>query len=149
MKTFVIRHCRAAATSFVIAAAALAAAADPAPIDESVSPDELCRRANDGDMYAFADDFLLEREAKKNGFATAWAFVHEGLAPPTDTDARAFWNGLREDYPNAPSEDARERFLLLDWQPRFAERRDKLLVALREAATIQYAATVVCAPANP
>ena len=30
MKTFVIRHCRAAATSFVIAAAALAAAADPA-----------------------------------------------------------------------------------------------------------------------
>ena len=30
MNTFVIRHCRAAATSFVIAAAAFAAAADPA-----------------------------------------------------------------------------------------------------------------------
>ena len=89
---------------------------------------------------AFADDFLLEREAKKNGFATAWAFVHAGLDPPADPDARAFWNGLREDYPNAPSDDARERFLLLDWQTRFAERRDKLLVALREAATIQYAA---------
>ena len=89
---------------------------------------------------AFADDFLLEREAKKHGFATAWAFVHEGLDPPADPDARAFWNGLREGYPNAPSDDARKRFLLLDWQTRFAERRDKLLVALREAATIQYAA---------
>ena len=198
--------------SLLLPLLALAAAADPAPVDESVSSAELCRRADDGDMYAFqalrtrafkgddeamslyfwktddwwrgssffpvtirsvepetgyptdhafgkavcedetpavtvdgevvatrgevaraairlhrptalvaaafADDFLLEREAKKNGVATAWAFVHEGLDPPADPDARAFWNGLREDYPNAPSDDARERFLLLDWQTR-------------------------------
>jgi hypothetical protein len=95
---------------------------------------------------AFADDFLLEREAKKHGFATAWAFVHEGLDPPTDPDARAFWNELREDYGNVPFEDARKRLLLQDWQNRFAERRAKLLAALRATATIKYAASLAVPP---
>ena len=38
MKTFVIRHCRAAASSFVIVAAALAAAQEPAPAGAGAGP---------------------------------------------------------------------------------------------------------------
>lgn len=48
-----------------------------------------------------ADDWLLAREAKARGAASADAFVREGIAEPTEEELRAAWAAVLAENPSA------------------------------------------------
>ena len=48
-----------------------------------------------------ADDWLLAREAKARGAASADAFVREGIAEPTEEELRAAWAAVLTENPSA------------------------------------------------
>ena len=46
-----------------------------------------------------AEEFLLEREAKKRGFGSAYYLIHDGLGTPSDDDLRPLWDRFRTEEP--------------------------------------------------
>ena len=92
MKHSVIRHCRGAATSFVIAAAVLAAAADPAPPEMVVRLESL--RAFDETLWALREQTADRAAAEATMLAQARLFAGIGLdyVRPDEPVLAAFWN---------------------------------------------------------
>ena len=92
MRPFVIRHCRAAATSFVVAAAAFAAAADPAPPEMVVRLESL--RAFDETLWALREQTADRAAAEATLLARANLFAGIGLdyVRPDEPVLAAFWN---------------------------------------------------------
>ena len=88
MNHSVIRHCRAAASSFVLAAATFAAAADPATNAPSAKPSAIARFASLDDASKFLRDF-----AAAIGFA--------GQADDMDRSMRESFEGMGAD-PSRP-----------------------------------------------
>ena len=92
MKHSVLRHCRAAATSFVIAAAAFAAAADPAPPELVVRLESL--RAFDETLWALREQTADRAAAEETMLAQAKLFAGLGIdyMRPDEPILAAFWN---------------------------------------------------------
>ena len=57
-------------------------------------------RSPAGAAQRLADDFLLDREAKARGAASADALVREGIAVPTEDELRASWTALLAENPS-------------------------------------------------
>ena len=56
-------------------------------------------RPTDWAAKHLAEEFLLEREAKKRGFGSAYYLIHDGLGTPSDDDLRPLWDRFRTEEP--------------------------------------------------
>ena len=92
----------------------------------------------------FADDFLLEREAKKHGFASVRDFVRDGIPekPEDEAELRTLWEESRAKFSGrwgGKSFEEARGWVLDAWiAARADERRAKLLAPLLEKAKIEY-----------